>query len=1079
MWIKFIAVFSLLLAAILAAEDGSNKKKQEVRGKRNLEYSITHPYPKNNHNNNFRLERRISNIPPQRYPTFFPGNRPYSFYRKNKPYALPPYAVQMEPLVHYSQRDPLYDPSHLHPLPQPHNELTKHDDLVGDNNHVNPHVYGLKHIVERPVYIKEPEPIIEIIIKEANTTASPVQAITPPLKKKKEEVQVFYVKYKKNPHGSGKDSVIYEKPVAAISPIQEEPVQEEPPQYEPPVTYAPPLTTTIRAIIKPDSETFHADTGIHVTFGGSKHSHHQEKYPHDDDIVESAPQPAISLPQGRRFPDSHQSAFQEYRSEQRLPQPYVPFNFNQPKFTSPSNFQNHQSSFQNHQPAPTVHHQPAAPGYVNHQAQSSFTNQQSTFPSHPAPPQYNQQRQHQSFQLPRTQTHFPVNPQLPLNQSPQNFNQNKFNSFPPQQQKQFSTRPQFPQQSQIQQQPKQINYQQQQQPQPQKPFVQQQQQQQQQPKPVVQQSQYQQSQRPQAQALVSQQNQFQRYNFNQQNQQQQSQHLVQQNQQFVQHNQQNQHLVQQNQHLNNQNQHINKQNVHIQNQHAQNQNQQNQHAQNIPNFPPGGELIQALPKYEQHISIPPANQPNHLTPEQYSQQIKQQFTNIPQSPQINIQHQNFASSYQQISTNQPISNPQQSVYTTTQRPTTYQTTKNYYYSTSTAPTTTTTTTTAKPESTTIDLKSLNIQLPDEVPDDLREQLLSSGILKNAHISVLDYDKVGDIPISALPPDQLANFYNAGGEKQLAGSEPKPVIVKPDGEPVEDDQEPEASETEEVKAKAPVEMKVVHYDPQTEQGQKIHDSYVKEGSTQLEPVVLNDQTYNRYLPLKVSGAQFPIPDVPELKGKNINSVVVLAPIDYEFAKSKRDVSQVNDEIKFVRNQALKDLLKNPTADNYKTFLEKENKTTSDKQAVILLVTGSDAKDREIFMFDVGTQTVSKLDGELSSAFVDAAESNTDEKKEEEAASNRVETKVPVPEGIDRRDYGDDVELDEAASELIESKVPIIDPMQTDLEAEGSEQLESFVDISGMQVSEDLTPSASSYVAISSGYSKTEYQMPSSH
>lgn len=56
---------------------------------------------------------------------------------------------------------------------------------------------------------------------------------------------------------------------------------------------------------------------------------------------------------------------------------------------------------------------------------------------------------------------------------------------------------------------------------------------------------------------------------------------------------------------------------------------------------------------------------------------------------------------------------------------------------------------------------LEAQLPDEVPDDLRQQLLSSGILNNADISILDYDKVGDIPLSALPPDQLANFYGAG------------------------------------------------------------------------------------------------------------------------------------------------------------------------------------------------------------------------------------------------------------------------------------------------------------------------------
>lgn len=53
------------------------------------------------------------------------------------------------------------------------------------------------------------------------------------------------------------------------------------------------------------------------------------------------------------------------------------------------------------------------------------------------------------------------------------------------------------------------------------------------------------------------------------------------------------------------------------------------------------------------------------------------------------------------------------------------------------------------------------ELPDEVPDDLRAQLLSSGILDNADISILDYDKVGDIPIESLPAEHLANFYGGG------------------------------------------------------------------------------------------------------------------------------------------------------------------------------------------------------------------------------------------------------------------------------------------------------------------------------
>lgn len=123
-----------------------------------------------------------------------------------------------------------------------------------------------------------------------------------------------------------------------------------------------------------------------------------------------------------------------------------------------------------------------------------------------------------------------------------------------------------------------------------------------------------------------------------------------------------------------------------------------------------------------------------------------------------------------------------------------------------------------------------------------------------------------------------------------------------------------------------------------------------------------------------------------------------------------------------------------------------------------------------MYDVSTKTVSKLNGELSSAFVEAAETNTNDQNEKEeitssvaAASNIVETKLPAPEGTTNnfkqiRDSIDD--LDEAASEYVESKVPIIDPGDIDLVADGSEQFEKFVDISGLEIrpNDDLTVAA---------------------
>lgn len=393
-----------------------------------------------------------------------------------------------------------------------------------------------------------------------------------------------------------------------------------------------------------------------------------------------------------------------------------------------------------------------------------------------------------------------------------------------------------------------------------------------------------------------------------------------------------------------------------------NQQQQQQQLNNLQQqhqqvLPPGGELIPSLSKYEQHISIPadPSQQPNillqqsqsqdqSLSQEEFRKQVQHQFNQDSQKGHYIVQNspsvEQSAESAQKSRDNYFIKSSQPS-YQTSPRPTSP---KTIYVSSTT---TTEKPTTQKPYSSTEgkkDEKALSVQLPDEVPDELRQQLLSSGILNNADISVLDYDKVGDIPLSALPPDQLANFYTAGGAQQLSGSAPVPSYAEKDGTPVniesdnaEEDQDVEASESQEVKVRPPVEMKVVHYDPETDQGKNIQEYYVKETATQVEPVVLNDQTYNKYLPLKVNGAEFPIPDVPELKGKNITSVVVLAPVDYSLKRERRvrDTQVLAEEIQFVTGN-LKELLDNPTRENYRKFLENENQTASEKQSVILLV-----------------------------------------------------------------------------------------------------------------------------------------------
>jgi kinesin family protein 13 len=105
----------------------------------------------------------------------------------------------------------------------------------------------------------------------------------------------------------------------------------------------------------------------------------------------------------------------------------------------------------------------------------------------------------------------------------------------------------------------------------------------------------------------------------------------------------------------------------------------------------------------------------------------------------------------------------------------------------------------------------------------------------------------------------------------------------------------------------------------------------------------------YLPLKINGAQFPLPDVPELRGRNVTSVVVLAPVDYDFQQKKnypldddsnRSSRAAPNEVRgiqFVAGDSLKDVVKEPTSDNFKRWLDRENATAADQQSIVLLVT----------------------------------------------------------------------------------------------------------------------------------------------
>lgn len=940
MRIILIAVIIGCISSVTQAADEHRPKKKE---KRNLEHTLSHHYSAPH---SYRLERRIStgpqNPPLQPPPLYYPGPpRPYR--KDNGQNSL---TENSYPLDRGGSGDTIYIP---------HKPFVK--------------------IVEKPVYIKEPEPIIEIIIKESNVTLPPppTEPPLPPPKKKKEEVQVFYVKYRKNPNGYGKDAVIYDKPVPAISPaIPEEPEPEqewkEPSpgydSYANEVTEPPRPSTTLRTIIKPDSEVYHSPgNNVKVTFGKegfdySKRASKPEDYPGIPGVPEGRQLSSFSNVYFKRPGSNYHGSASEYRPEFRAPQPYRPFN----SFPQSSNQYNSRSPNRDFNSRPPPPFFPPTKHSSNTQPQS-FPNFSHSI-SHPPPPQYQSQHKYsQPNQHSAPPSHFHSQPQFgdvlpPGQRKPVPYtpfdnvrpSQPVFSQPLPSSEPTHQTFNSPPHQPSLPQTKQHIQFR---------------------PETHIT-NQKRPSSRP-SPSFAEVNNQFKVV----------EEPKVQQiQQQFNQY--------QQNHELNEQ---------------VRYQQQNNNIRTGEKVIPPGGELVQSLPKFEQHLIVDP--QTGKLTPTQTPHQQTfsvQNQRHAQDAPQLvkQAKSQNFQNVPQQYITHAAPQN----VFINQHQNSYSQSTPRSYTPTSSPPTTTTTTTQVPetPSTTTKDPKILQAQLPDEVPDDLREQLLSSGILNNADISILDYDKVGDIPLSALPPDQLANFYGAGGAQQLAaaGSEPLPqvaALAAPKSVSYKDQEmEAEESEVSEVRAEPDqqTELKVVKYDPESEKGKEVQEKYIKENSQQVDPVVLNDSSYNRYLPLKVNGTQFPIPDVAELKGKRISSVVVLAPISYDFNSNRKSRSvNSNNDIELIQSEPLKKLLDDPTSENYKLFLESEKKTVPAKQSIILLVTGPNGPttEKEIFMYDIATKTVSKLSGELSSAFVEAAEANSDDETHSDAASEQISSDSP--------------------------------------------------------------------------------------
>ncbi|XP_046434636.1 polyhomeotic-proximal chromatin protein-like [Neodiprion fabricii] len=961
--LKLTAAFLLLVAAIVAAEE------EEEGGKA-------------------REKRQQIAFYPRR------GPRP------------PPYAVQMEPIVQYSQRDPLYNP-----LASP-----KSDDS-GYGEEVQPDIgYG---------YHSDPEPIIEIIIKESNETLpTPVPPPQPQQPRPtKEPIQVFYVKYeKKKGHGDDKPRVVYDAPIPALTPVEEhEELNQERSAYHDQEPQAPLVTspapppepsTTLRTIIRPDSEVYHAgSSGIRVTFGTEQvpPNQHNKRSDQDQDRPQFSPQiPQPGSPKRQHGPYQpqlqpilHSVQHQQRRFPPALAQQRVVNSFPPPQIISAS----------------------PPPQQIVYQQPQQLRN-----------PSGRPQRLPITIQgLPEVQQRVPFNSFAFARQnSPSGQQGNGFNVDHRHQQQVFKQQEldkqryyeQRRQQDLLRQQEQQRQREQQRRQQEiEQKHIQEQQRRQQE----IEQKQIQEQQRRQQEI---EQKQIQEQHFRQQQQQQQ--------QQIKYNHQQFQQIPQ-----------------------PQFQRQQPVPVPTPAADRPGGEILKSVPKLEQHYAIrenplhpgpfPPNPQPtqfSEITPQQtqfvpsqqynsvaesqlQQQQLGQSHRQVPfagaasesqqqyfsQHLSAPVQHQSSGSSSAgntQSIWGRPVfssqsSNLGQKIYATpvtysgdltpSTTPTTLSTTAEVY-----RPSTTATPSTTEAPTTTIDspkneakIKQNIANLPDEVPDHIREQLLSSGILGNADIQILDYDKVGDIPIENLPPEALANFYGAGGGAATSASEPIPAVVKRP-KIVQQTEEKVSGYKKELPAKVEqatlrpggVEMKVVHFDPNTAQGQAIAEQHIRDDATHLDPVKIGPKDtskYNRYLPLKVSGAAFPLPDVPELNGRRITSVVVLAPVDYNFQGERepqygeRTGRKFNDvqAVRFLAGDALKQVVKKPTAENYKKWLEQESRADPQRQSVVLLVTTPDDDtqgEKEIFMYDVTTQAVSKLAGDLSTAFVDVAESNSD-------------------------------------------------------------------------------------------------------
>jgi len=148
-------------------------------------------------------------------------------------------------------------------------------------------------------------------------------------------------------------------------------------------------------------------------------------------------------------------------------------------------------------------------------------------------------------------------------------------------------------------------------------------------------------------------------------------------------------------------------------------------------------------------------------------------------------------------------------------------------------------------------------LPNELPPDIREKLLASGVLDDAQIQVIDLQnpfkrETLDADVQAA----LESIY--GAESNLIQS-----IAKP----------PQAVD---------LRIKRLFEDENTPESVAELLSGIggfREGRF-AGLVEVNDKEAEKFLPLTVDGDRYPLPDHPSLRGRDISGVLVLAENDQE-------------------------------------------------------------------------------------------------------------------------------------------------------------------------------------------------------